>query len=242
MTDLRSLFHLVFEPRGSIRQSVFDREAEIFLHSYGVSRADHIAEFAPYEHASTFIAVLDQFDDVLGAMRIIKPGPVGLKTINESCGRPWNIDGHRAARAVGLDEASTWDVATVGVPRGAGRHRFAVTAALYHGLVLSARENSVRSLVMTLDERVRTILATTGLITNALPGARPGPFCGSKASTPVYGHCDAMLDLQRRINPDGYRLIVQGVGLDAISVPSARHFVLGRSDSDDAAVALAAAV
>ncbi|HEY2044676.1 MAG TPA: hypothetical protein VGH11_18525 [Jatrophihabitans sp.] len=222
----------MFEPSGSIRQSVFEREAEIFLHSYGVSGDDHIAEFAPYESASTFVAVLDDLDDVLGVMRIIKPGPAGLKTINESCGQPWNIDGPRAARAVGLEESSTWDVATVGVPRGAGRHRFAVTAALYHGLVLSARQNGVRSLVMTLDERVRTILTATGLITTAFPGARPGPFCGSKASTPVFGHCDAMLDAQRRLNPDAYRLIVQGVGLDAISVPARQSFILGRSDAE----------
>jgi hypothetical protein len=228
VTDSRSL-RLVFDPQSELRQSVFECEAEIFRRSYGVAYPDHVAEFAPYEDATTFIAVLDEADRALGAMRIIKPNPIGLKTINESCGEPWKIDGPRAARAVGLGQTSTWDVATVGVPAGAGRHRLAITAALYHGLVLAARQNGVRSLVMTLDERVRAILTAGGLITNALPGARPGPFCGSKASTPVYGHCDAMLDTQRRVNPDAYRLIVQGVGLDAISVPSPRNFVLDGS-------------
>jgi hypothetical protein len=238
VSDARSL-RLVFDPQGLVRQSVFDCEADVFLRSYGVCYADHVAEFAPYEDVSTFIAVLDEFDDVLGAMRIIKPGPSGHKTVNESCGPPWNIDGPRAARAVGLEEATTWDVATVGVPSGAGRYRFAITAALYHGLVIAARENGVRSLVMNLDERVRAILSTAGLITSALPGARPGPFCGSKASTPVFAHCAAMLDTQRRVNPDAYRLIVQGVGLDAISVPSPRYFILGRSQSDRMAPVMA---
>jgi hypothetical protein len=79
---------------------------------------------------------------------------------------------------------------------------------------------------MTVDERVRAILSVMGLTTFALPGAKPGPFCGSPASTPVWAHCAQMLDGQRRNNPEAYRLIAQGIGLDGISVPTADQFAL----------------
>ncbi|MCU1656427.1 MAG: hypothetical protein JWO57_1083 [Pseudonocardiales bacterium] len=231
MHDKRS-FELVFQPTGLLRQAAFMCEARVFDETYGVALPEHIVEFAPYEDASAFIAVVDDRHDVVAAMRLITPSPVGLKTIHESCGEPWHLDGPRAARAVGMDMTTTWDIATLGVPRGIGRHRFAVTAALYHGLVIVARENNVRSIVMNVDERVRTVLNMTGLVTNALPGAKPGPFCGSPASTPVYAHCAQMLDTQRRINPDGYRLIAQGIGLDAVSVPSAANFVHMPGEND----------
>jgi hypothetical protein len=82
---------------------------------------------------------------------------------------------------------------------------------------------------MTVDERVRGILETFGLYTTALPGAKPAPFEGSPASTPVYGHCAQMLDAQRRVNPEAYRLVTQGVGLDAVRIPPAAQFTLGHT-------------
>jgi hypothetical protein len=221
-----SLYRLVFQPSEEIRAKAFACEAEIFAANYGVTYDHHVEEFAPYESASTFLVVLDRADAVAGVMRLITPGPAGLKTLTEAGGEPWCIDGPRAAAAVGVDPAHTWDVATLGVPKGIGRHRFAVTAALYHGLAIAARRNRVRSLLMTVDERVRSILQVGGLFTTALPGATPGPFCGSPASTPVYGHCAQMLSTQRRVNPAAYHLITQGVGLDEIAIPPSTHFEL----------------
>jgi hypothetical protein len=221
-----SFYRLVFQPSEEIRAKAFACEAEIFAATYGVAYDHHVEEFAPYESASTFLVVLDREDAVAGVMRLITPGAAGLKTLNEAGGQPWCIDGPRAAAAVGVDPHRTWDVATLGVPKGVGRHRFAVTAALYHGLALAARRNRVRSLLMTVDERVRSILQVGGLFTTALPGAAPGPFCGSPASTPVYGHCAQMLSTQRRVNPEAYHLITQGVGLEEVAIPPAAQFEL----------------
>jgi hypothetical protein len=223
-----SFYRLAFQPSEAIRAKAFGCEAEIFGATYGVPYDHHVEEFAPYESASAFLVVLDRRDEIAGVMRLITPGPAGLKTLNEAGGDPWNIDGLRAAAVVGVDPAQTWDVATLGVPKGVGRHRFAVTAAMYHGLALAARRNRVRSLVMTVDERVRSILQVAGLFTTALPGATPGPFCGSPASTPVYGHCAQMLSIQRRVNLEAYRLVTQGVGLDDISIPPSTDFDLVR--------------
>jgi hypothetical protein len=226
---MSSFYRLVFQPSQDIRAKAFACEAEIFEATYGVPYDHHVAEFAPYESASAFLVVLDRQDNVAGVMRLITPGPAGLKTLNEACGAPWNIDGLRAAAAVGVDPTNTWDVATLGVPKGVGRLRFAVTAAMYHGLALAARRNRVRSMVMTVDERVRAILQVGGLFTTALPGATPGPFCGSPSSTPVYAHFGQMLSNQNHVNPKAYQLMTQGVGLDDVSIPPLAAFDLIQS-------------
>ncbi len=223
---MSSSYRLVFQPSEEIRAKAFACEADIFGATYGVPYDHHVAEFAPYESASAFLVVLDRQDDVAGVMRLITPGLAGLKTLNEAGGEPWSIDGLRAAAAVGVHPDQTWDVATLGVPKGVGPHRLAVTAALYHGLAVSSRRNRVRSMVMTVDERVRAILRVGGLYLTALPGATPRPFCGSPASTPVYAHFAPMLGNQRRVNPQAYRLMTLGVGLDDVSIPPLAAFDL----------------
>jgi hypothetical protein len=42
----------------------------------------------------------------------------------------------------------------------------------------------------------------------------------------------AMLDHQRIANPEGYRLVAQGVGLDDMTVPDVTAFRLGASVAD----------
>lgn len=223
----RAPFQLLFQPGPELRAAAFAHEAKVFETTYGVPYDFHVAEFAPYEDQSAFLVVLDEAEQVRATMRLVTPGPAGLKTLVEAALDPWFLDAARSAAVVGVDPAHTWDVATLAVGRGLGRHRLAVTAALYHGLTIAARQNRVSSLLMTVDERVRGILQQYfGLYTTALPGATPKPFEGSPASTPVFGHCAQMLDQQRRRSPEAYRLITQGIGLEAIDVPAAEHFDL----------------
>lgn len=220
-------YRLIFQPGPDLRAAAFAHEAAVFGSVYSVPYDFHVAEFAPYEAQSAFLVVVDKDERVRGTMRLVTPGPAGLKTIVEAARSPWFLDADRSARAVGLDLRTTWDVATLAVGNGLGRDRLVVTAALYHGLTVAARRNRVSSLLMTVDERVRGILQTYfGLYTTALPGATPQPFEGSPASTPVYGHCAAMLATQRRQNPEAYRLLTLGIGLDGITVPSDEHFDL----------------
>lgn len=220
-------YRLVFQPDTDLRAAAFAHEAAIFGSVYKVPYDFHVAEFAPYEPQSAFLVVVDEEERVRATMRLVTPGPAGIKTIVEAARSPWFLDAERSARAVGLDLANTWDVATLAVGSGLGRDRMAVTAALYHGLTVAARRNRVTSLLMTVDERVRGILETCfGLYTTALPGATPQPFEGSPASTPVYGHCGQMLAAQRRRNPEAYRLLTLGVGLDGVAIPAEQHFDL----------------
>ena len=86
---------------------------------------------------------------------------------------------------------------------------------------------------MTIDERVRSTLRLVGLPTVPLPGARPLPFCGSAASTPVWGNCADMLTQQRRENPEAHQLIRQGVGLTDVELPGLEAFdVAARARSE----------
>jgi hypothetical protein len=229
-------FRLVPWPDADVRSAAFELEARTFGVRYGVPYDTHVLEFLPYESASAFLVVVDERDQVAAAMRLITPGPAGLKTLVEAAKAPWWIDSMRGAAAVGVDPHRTWDVGTLAAAPGLGQHRFAVTAALYHGLTLAASRNRVKSLLMTVDERVRGILQTFGLYTSALPNAKPAPFEGSPASTPVYGHCAHMLDTQRRVNPEAYRLVTQGVGLNGVHIPPAAAFTLPQSTRTDEAV------
>jgi len=220
-------YRLVFQPEPTLRAAAFAHEASVFGSVYSVPYDFHVAEFAPYEGQSAFLVVVDQEEQVRATMRLVTPGPAGIKTIVEAARSPWFLDAERAARAVGLDLANTWDVATLAVGSGLGRDRMVVTASLYHGLTVAARRNRVTSLLMTVDERVRGILQTYfGLYTTALPGAVPKPFEGSPASTPVYGHCNEMLTAQRKLNPEAYRLLTLGVGLEGVDIPEEQQFDL----------------
>ncbi len=129
------------------------------------------------------------------------------------------MDGLRSARAAGLDPARTWDIATIAVRRTSGEGALCA-AALYHGIVTAARANGIDSIVMIMDARARRLLSAAGMQTQVLPGTHEGPYLGSERSTPLWADLGRLFDLQRETNPEAYRLIYQGVGLDGISLPT----------------------
>jgi hypothetical protein len=74
--------------------------------------------------------------------------------------------------------------------------------------------------VMIMDARARRLLSAVGLQTYALPGTTEGEYLGSPRSTPLWAHLQDMFAQQRQTNPDAYRLIYQGIGLDGVSLPT----------------------
>jgi len=79
-------------------------------------------------------------------------------------------------------------------------HHATVAAALCHGIVQTLRVNRVREFTATVDDAARDYLATIGLL-------------------PTTCSVAALLDQQRRINPEGYSLVSQGRGLDDVDLP-----------------------
>src|SRR6266508_450272 len=99
------------------------------------ARALEAQDLARYDSSSFFLAVTDAAGDVLGAARLILPGPSGLKTLNDA-------RTEQAGRLFGVDAGWSWDVASFTVRPGAdGR----VAAALCHGIVQALRTNRVRA-------------------------------------------------------------------------------------------------
>lgn len=220
---------MLIDPRGDLLASARDCEAEVFLRWYGNTRAQLDDEYGPYEDSSVFVVLADDADRVVASVRMLAPGGRrGLKTLADVGRDPWRIDGARAATAVGIDLSTTWEVATLGVRPGTQAPGDVpgarLSLALYHGLILVAQANRMSSFVAILDERVRRMLASVGILTRPFPGAATAPYLGSAASTPVYAHCIPLLENQRKRFPEAYRLVTLGVGLDGVSVPAFEEF------------------
>lgn len=209
---------LVLDPVGDELTAALECEAEVFLQTYGNSVDQLADEYGPYAEATGFMTLLDANCRALATTRFIAPGPAGLKTLNDTRRPPWNVNGLRSARAAGIDPSRTWDIATVAVRR-TSRGSLAA-AALYHGIAAAANANDIDSIVMIVDARARRLLSASGMHTRALPGTTEDEYLGSPKSTPAWAHLREMFNLQRQTNPDAYRLIYQGIGLDGISLPT----------------------
>jgi hypothetical protein len=224
-TMTNGLLHLNFHVSGAMLEAARECEEAVFLKAFGNTREQLDEEYGPYDDQSVFVTVSDADDFVVGACRIITPGPAGFKTLNDIKGEPWSIDGERSARAAGADLAATWDVGTLGVRdshRGSG---IQVAMALYHSIIRGARINGIGTAVAILDEQARRVLAALDHRQVPLPGTRSAPYLGSKSSTPVYYHT-SMLDAQRRANPESFRMLVHGHGLEGIALPDDSAFLL----------------
>jgi hypothetical protein len=218
-------FTLHFDPIGDVLDAARACEGSVFLDQYGNTTAQWEEEYGPYDNTSAFIAVTEPGGDAVAAMRLILPSVVGLKTLVDVGRPPWSIDGRRSARAAAMSIDSTWDVATIAIRKGTSRGSL-LSASLYHGLLLATRANAARWIVMIMDVRARRLLNMIGLRTHVLPGTNLAPYLGSAASVPLWAEVAPMVDNQRRTNPDAYRLVSLGVGLDAVAVPEASIFVL----------------
>lgn len=218
-------YRLHFDADGEIRDAALDCEADVFLKAYGNTAEQLADEYGPYDEASSFIAVSDDQGEVVAAARLINPSPLGLKTIDDLGRDPWNIDGRRSARAAGLNIDNMWDVATFGVRKGAAGGML-LSAALYHAVIQGGNVNEMDGIVMIMDERARRLFTSIGFYSHPFPGARPGPYLGSPKSTPLWGRRIELVDGQRRSNPEAFRLITQGIGMDGIDLPDREGFRL----------------
>lgn len=212
---------LVFEPGGPLDGAVRAHDLAVTAAAQRRDRAELAEELDPWQESSTFLAVLDDACEVIGTLRVITPGPLGLRTLAMAGGPPHWIDGVRSARAAGIDPHGCWDVGPVAISPAVGARRMLVTAALYHGLFRALRANRVAGIVLTADVGRRARLAGLGLRPFTLPGAAGGPD-----PLPMYAEVAQLLRDQRRENLEAYRVIAEGRGLDDVHVPPHSHFLL----------------
>lgn len=209
----------VFNPEGEELAAAKKCEADVFLDTYGNTPEEFEVEYGPYESATGFMTILQDDGVAVAAARFITPGPAGLKTLNDVCRPPWEVDGLRSARAAGVDPARAWDIATIAVRPRSSRGGLCA-AALYHGIVTAAFANDAEYIVMIMDSHARKLLSALGMQTRALPGTGTAEYLGSSSSMPLWANLHRLFERQRQENPDAYRLIFQGIGLDGIALPT----------------------
>lgn len=209
----------VFDPVGDQLEAALRCEAQVFWETYGNTPQEFDIEYGPYQDSTGYMAVFQDDGEAVATARFIAPGPAGLKTLNDVSRPPWQVDGLRSARAAGVDPARTWDIATIAVRKGAGRGGLCA-GALYHGIVTAAFANGIEYIVMIMDSHARQLLIDLGMPTQGLPGTKTGEYLGSPSSTPLWANLHRMFERQRVDNPDAYRLIYQGIGLDGIALPT----------------------
>ena len=226
MTSNFTALRLLFGVRGDAREAALQCEADVFGHWYGNTRDQLAQEYSEFEAETEFLVVLDDQDQAVAAARIIVSSTGRLKTFEDVQRPPWSLSLDHIVERTGLDVESCWDIATLGVrPQLRARGLFAA-AALYHGLIAATRVNRIRSVVAILDDRVRSVLGSVSLDLRPIPGAASAHYLGSAYSTPVFGHCADMVDRQRRTNPEAYRFVTEGIGLDSVELGVAEDFRL----------------
>lgn len=208
-------------------------EHEVLAHWYGDTRELLDSAYGSYEEQTGFLSVTRDDGRVVGACRIIGPGPRGMKTLADIAEPPWEVDATDAAAAAGIDPARCWDIATVAVRRELGAGGSIVAGALYYGMIRGTQVNRCPWLIAVIDRRARSLLAMLGLVLHAIPGTGPQLYMGSTACAPVYCHIPDLVRNQQDTNPEGHRLVTQGRGLsDVLLPPDAELTLLAVPDLD----------
>lgn len=212
-------YRLTLSPATTCDEDVRRCEHEVLAHWYGDTRELLDSTYGPYEEQTGFLSVTRDDGRVVGACRIIGPGPRGMKTLADIAEPPWGVDATDVAAAAGIDPTRCWDIATVAVRRELGAGGSIVAGALYYGMIRGTQVNRCPWLVAVIDRRARSLLAMLGLVLQALPGTGPERYMGSTACAPVYCHIPDLVRHQQSTNPEGHRLVTQGRGLSDVLLP-----------------------
>lgn len=196
-------------------------EAEVFDEAFGNSRELLAEEYGPYERTSAFCCVLDHRRALpVGALRLILPGPAGLKSLVD-LERGWGCPPDELAARTGFafEPARTWDIATLAV--APGYRDGLVSQALYQGACTSARRRGVSALVTILDVRVlRLVQSRLARPFRRYEGVAAAGYLDSPASLPVWSDFEGWRRRVEVADPVLHEVVFQGGGLAAaVSAP-----------------------
>lgn len=227
MSDVlsRSL-RLVFDATGVLGERARACEADVFREWFGNTAEQLEAEYARYEDSSVFVVVADEQDEVHGAMRLIRPGATGLKALHDIARAPWSVDPAAALAGAGLDPATTWEIASLGVRREARARGRGPFDALLYAVLAGMPANGADAVVAILDDSVNRVVAASGLTMRPLPGTGSAEYLGSPASTPVYASRATVA--REVVAPDVYRRTRLGIDIPGVTVPEAGAMRSGR--------------
>jgi hypothetical protein len=195
-------------------------ELRVFGQHFGNSAEELEAEFGPYEGTTSFGAVFLDDGTAVGAVRLLRNGQRGLKSLNDAATGPWGLPRQRTVADANLDEASTWDVGSFGVDslNPAASHQ--VTLGLFAVLFGAFRDNGVTSFIAILDHLARRPISMLGVQMLDLPGATPAAYLGSASSVPVFRHVRDLHALHLSRFSDVHQQVFHGRGIHGLD-PSA---------------------
>jgi hypothetical protein len=211
------------DPAAELARSV---EREVFFEYFGNTPAMLDEEYGRYEPSSVYLCVLDHRRGcTAGAMRLILPSSIGLKTVVD-LQRAWDqpVAEVLARTGLALPPAQVWDIATIAVTpeyRGASTNGL-ISLALYQGVIQLARHREVHWVLAILDLVVLDLIQQgTGRPFSTFDGIEPLRYLDSPSSLPVW--CD-LRDYDRRLavtDPGMHEILFQSRGLEAaVSIPA----------------------
>jgi N-acyl-L-homoserine lactone synthetase len=221
---------LHFQPDAQVPAAVRECELSVLNQWYGDTPELLAEAYGPYEERQTaFLWLSTEDDQVVGFARMLRPGPLPLKTIVDVRGPLWNVDGEACAEQAGVDLSRAWDVATLGVRSEllSPELRKVAVQVLYHTVGEAAMANGAPWVIGIVDQHVWGLLSKTGLHMRPLPGTGPAEYMGSSACLPVYVHVATLFAEQERQNPQAHRRGVDGSSDDD---GSPRVMILDRDD------------
>ncbi len=175
--------------------------------------------FAPYDHASLLLCVLDHHRRLpAGMVRLVLPSRAGLKTCND-LGPAFSIDADRLFAACGFDydPNHTWDVAAMAIGPEYRTAAFSglVTMALCQAVsVLGARLGFPWALTILHVPVLRMLQWKLHRPFHEFEGVEPRPYLDSPASLPAWMHLG---EWHRRLAQRDrvlQRIMVEGTGLE----------------------------
>jgi hypothetical protein len=198
-------------------------EQTVFGRCFGNSAEELAEQFGPYEQSTTFGGVFAPDGAAVGAMRLIRPGPERVKTLQDASQPPWNLHIGRVSECAGLDERRTWDVASFGVDSVVSGVDRRIALLLLAAMFGAFGDNEATSFVAVLDSAARRALQARGIRMLNLPDADPAPYLGSPHSAPVYRHLADLHAEHARQFPHDHLPMFHAQGVDG---PDIRPHVL----------------
>jgi GNAT superfamily N-acetyltransferase len=200
-------------------------ESDVFGEAFNNSPDEMEAEYGPYEQQSMFFVTIDREKGIpTGAMRIIKDGPQGFKSLNDFLEKSPSVTAEDVREFHGMhDDEHTWDVATVAVPP---EYRDKGTATqLYRAMYKTAVDDGIEHVVAIIDaDPLKKMNKFLGIPLVPMVDSEPFPYIGSQKSQAVYGRIsefDREMTRHRRRSVRGFL------------ARAAIHRLLGESDDSD---------
>jgi hypothetical protein len=181
-------------------------EGVVFKDAFNNTAEDMEHEYGPYEEQSEFFVSIDRDSKkATGALRVIKNGPMGLKTLNDITQPPFIASKEDILKAHGIDDLDDCqDVGTVAV---LPEHRSAqggISVQLYRAMYINALEDGADHLISIVDEKPLSKLTDyLGIPFVPLGNLEGGDYLGSEKSQPVYGYIP---DFYKKMNRKRYTL------------------------------------